>query len=80
MKSSEEIPRRDRYMHPLAKALDYAFGCKHPNLSRVFTIGGRTYQVCCECGAELDYSLQGMSTVRRSALRPALRDLRIRHI
>lgn len=80
MKPSEEIPRWDRYLHPVAKALDYAFGCRHPKLSRIFTIAGRSYQVCCECGAELDYSLQGMATVRRRVLRPALRGLRIGHI
>jgi hypothetical protein len=33
-----------------------AFGCHHSQLSRVFTIRKRTYQVCIECGQEFDYS------------------------
>jgi len=41
--------------------LDLLFGCHHTNLSRVFTIGRRTYRVCCDCGAEFDYSLQTMA-------------------
>jgi hypothetical protein len=40
------------------------FGCSHPQLSRVFTMGKpptkRSYQVCLECGAELDYDLVAM--------------------
>lgn len=34
--------------------------CEHPRLSRVFTIDGRTYQVCLECGAEIAYDLEIM--------------------
>ena len=37
--------------------LNFIFGCHHSNLSRVFTIRRRTYRVCCDCGAEFDYSL-----------------------
>jgi hypothetical protein len=40
----------------------YLFECHHCNLSRVFTIKHRTYQVCLECGQELDYSLSLMHT------------------
>jgi hypothetical protein len=38
------------------------FRCSHPHLSRVFTMGKpkRSYQVCLECGAELDYDLVAM--------------------
>lgn len=43
------------------------FGCRHGNLSRVFTIRRRTYRVCCDCGAEFDYSLAAMSTYRAQA-------------
>jgi hypothetical protein len=32
------------------------FGCHHWNLSRVFTIHQRTYQVCLDCGHEVEYS------------------------
>ncbi len=45
--------------------IDFLFGCHHGNLSRVFTIGGHTYRVCCDCGAKFDYSLQTMSIERR---------------
>ena len=39
-------------------AIDYLFGCRHRAISRVFTIHGRTYQVCCDCGATREYSLE----------------------
>ena len=42
-------------------ALDFLFGCHHTNLTRVFTISGHTYRVCCDCGKEFDYSLRTMS-------------------
>jgi hypothetical protein len=48
-------------MTHIAAALDLLFGCHHSNLSRVFTIGGRTYRVCCDCGAQFRYSLDTMS-------------------
>lgn len=56
--------------------LAFVFGCHH-SLSRVFTIRGRTYQVCCDCGAEFDYSWEHMSTGARIArshglLRPSI--------
>jgi len=40
--------------------LDFVFGCHHSNLSRVFTIGRKTYRVCCDCGATFNYSLDAM--------------------
>jgi hypothetical protein len=49
----------------LARLLNFVFGCHHSNLSRVFTIDRRTYRVCCDCGTELDYSLETMSINRR---------------
>lgn len=36
------------------------FRCSHPRLTEIFTIGGHTYQVCLECGAELEYDLETM--------------------
>ncbi len=45
----------------LTAIFEFLFGCHHRDLSRVFTIRGRTYKVCTECGAEFDYSLQTMS-------------------
>jgi hypothetical protein len=49
----------------LTTFLDYLFGCHHSNLSRVFTIGRRTYRVCCGCGAQFEYSLERMVISRR---------------
>ncbi len=54
-------PLRSKSMRMLAMTLDYLFGCHHRHLSRVFTINGRTYRVCCDCGTEFDYSLETMS-------------------
>jgi hypothetical protein len=34
----------------------FAFGCHHSQMSRVFTIKKRSYQVCCDCGDEFDYA------------------------
>lgn len=59
----------------LSTALDFLFGCHHSSLSRVFTIRGRSYRVCCDCGAEFNYSLDTMSIQDREfrRLAPALR-------
>ena len=48
-------------IHFIEAVVGYLFGCHHKALSRVFTIGHRTYQVCCDCGTEFDYSLKTMS-------------------
>jgi hypothetical protein len=40
------------------------FGCHHQQLSRVFTIQQRTYQVCVVCGREFEYSWEMMHPVR----------------
>ena len=50
-------------MRYLIAVFDFLFGCHHHGLSRVFTIAGRSYQVCCDCGAEFNYSLDAMSIV-----------------
>ena len=34
--------------------LQFAFGCRHRHLSRVFTIKHRTYRVCFDCGREFE--------------------------
>jgi hypothetical protein len=47
--------------------LNFLFGCHHSKLSRVFTIRRRTYRVCCDCGAEFDYSLETMANKGRRA-------------
>lgn len=69
MRAVDEVPRWDRFVHPLASVLNFAFGCHHWHLSRVFTIEGKSYKVCCDCGAHLDYSLEEMSIVHRHSHR-----------
>lgn len=55
----------------IAAVFEFLFGCHHSNLSRVFTINGRSYRVCCDCGAQFGYSLATMSIQRRdSSSRP----------
>jgi hypothetical protein len=43
-------------MELLFWTFQFAFGCHHGQLSRVFTIKQRTYQVCFKCGREFEYS------------------------
>ena len=50
-------------MKPLRWILQLAFGCRHGQLSRVFTIRNRSYKVCVECGQEFDYSWKLMRPV-----------------
>jgi hypothetical protein len=80
MNAVEDVPLWDSVTNPLAQALEMAFGCHHGKLSRVFTIEGCSYKVCCECGARFRYSLRTMSIVRpRPRFLRALRHLRFRH-
>jgi len=55
------LPREQLNMGFLAFTLDFLIGCRHRPISRVFTIRGRSYQVCCDCGATREYSLETMS-------------------
>ena len=64
-------------MEILLVVLDFLFGCRHVHLSRVFTLQGETYKVCCHCGAKFAYSLETMSILRRLPLTPVLTRLRI---
>ncbi len=41
-------------MNPLRWMLQFAIGCRHRHMSRVFTIKGRTYKVCFDCGQEFE--------------------------
>jgi len=59
-------------VHFVRAVAGYLFGCHHKALSRVFTIRHRTYQVCCDCGAEFEYSLKTMSA-KRALIHGALR-------
>lgn len=78
--ASEGVPLLDTVTHPLASALNFAFGCHHGKLSRVFTLEGHSYKVCCDCGAHFDYSLRTMSIVAHHKMFPALRRLRAHRI
>jgi hypothetical protein len=51
----------------LSWILQRAYGCRHRERSRVFTINQRTYQVCLECGREFEYSGPLMHYARSSA-------------
>jgi hypothetical protein len=48
-------------MTKLGAVLNLFFGCRHRQLTRIFTIDRRTYRVCCNCGMKFDYSLESMS-------------------
>lgn len=61
----------------LLAILDFVFGCHHVHLSRVFTLQGETYRVCCDCGAKFAYSLDAMSIEQRLPLTPVLTRFRI---
>lgn len=76
MSAPEDVPLWDSVMHPFANALDFAFGCHHRKLSRVFTMEGHTYKVCCSCGRRFDYSLHTMTIRHRRTLFSALTHLR----
>jgi hypothetical protein len=78
MQPAEAIPLWDSVTHPIASALEFAFGCHHGKLSRVFTIDGRSYKVCCDCGARFRYSLETMSIVTHHRRFPTFRRLRAR--
>jgi hypothetical protein len=41
-------------MNPLHWTIQFAFGCHHRHVSRVFTIKKQTYKVCLDCGHEFD--------------------------
>jgi hypothetical protein len=57
----------------IIRLVNLAFGCHHKRTSWPITLQHRTYQVCCDCGAEFDYSWEMMSCSHNpAASRPAL--------
>lgn len=60
--------RKREFMAIFLAILEFVFGCHHVHLSRVFTLQGETYKVCCDCGTKFAYSLQTMSIGRRLPL------------
>jgi hypothetical protein len=79
MSAPEGIPLWDSVTRPFANALEFAFGCHHTKLSRVFTIHGHSYKVCCDCGATFNYSLENMSMRGRRKLLATLRGFHAGH-
>jgi len=57
-------------MEILMTLVNLIFGCHHRQLSRVFTIAGQTYRVCCGCGAKFNYSLATMAMQPRFGREP----------
>ena len=41
-------------MNPLRWVFEFVFRCRHRQLSRVFTIKQRSYNVCFQCGREFE--------------------------
>jgi hypothetical protein len=61
-------------MNPLHWMIQFAFGCHHRHISRVFTIDKRTYKVCLDCGHEFrlpDASLGTSIDEDSDAFRPS---------
>ena len=56
----------------LSAIFEWVLGCHHKQLSRVFTINHKTYQVCFDCGRKLQYSWRTMSLVDTSDTPQAL--------
>lgn len=67
-------------MKQIAKRIyDLLLGCPHANIGRPFTIHGRTYRVCCDCGREFDYSLKSMSIIGCEQGKNDLPDFAMQH-
>jgi hypothetical protein len=65
-RAKDQIIRdRERIMDGFTAVFNFIFGCHHRHLSRVFTISGRTYRMCCDCGTKFNYSLENMRMERR---------------
>ena len=65
-------------MKLLLQVYQSAFGCHHSQLSRVFTIKKRTYQICVECGREFEYSWACMHSMQSSVADKACAPLEYR--
>lgn len=57
------IAARAAFIKLLPSIFQFAFGCQHSQLSRVFTIKNRTYQVCFQCGRQFEYSWELMRSL-----------------
>ena len=50
-----KLPKSWQVTHRIHDLIQRIFGCWHRNVSRPFTISGRTYEVCLNCGKQLAY-------------------------
>ena len=57
-------------MQWILRAYDLVFGCHHRNLTRVFSLGGSTYRVCCQCGTKFPYSWESMRMTKEREGKP----------
>jgi hypothetical protein len=64
---SATVGKGNRIMTHLSSIIQLLFGCHHCDLSRVFTIKERTYQVCLDCGRETEYSWERMVSLEPNA-------------
>lgn len=64
-------------MATIIAIFDFLFGCHHVNLSRVFTLQGVIYRVCCDCRGKFGHSLKSMSIDCRLPLTPVLTRFRV---
>jgi hypothetical protein len=55
-------------MKSLSWAFRTVFWCHHGEMTRVFTIKERTYQVCLDCGQEFEYSWSRMHSMGPSVI------------
>ena len=62
-------------MNLLRWAFQFAFGCHHRHLSRVFTIKKRTYRVCFDCGEEFTLPNAQKTGLERTRPQPFGSDL-----
>jgi hypothetical protein len=53
-------------MNPLGWIFQFAFGCHHRHMSRVFTIKGRSYRICFDCGREFECESVDVSSVAQA--------------
>jgi hypothetical protein len=74
---NKQETHKGEFMAILLDILDFLFGCHHVHLSRVFTLQGETYRVCCDCGAKFAYSLETMSIARRLPFTSVLTRFRV---
>jgi len=51
-----KLPRQQVVKLRLQTVVERLFGCWHRNVSRPFTISGRTYEVCLDCGKQFAYA------------------------